>query len=197
MALRLQILMDGSFHWRRWIAAPLLAALVALAASTVAGARQSPVLVTINDPAGTRTVTQADLEHWVEIARFSSAGGNVNAPKRQLRQQAMQLLISIAWIDGEARVQGVTVTDEETEASFEEQKKQSFPKESDFRKFLRTSGQSRTDILQRVRLDLLSNALRDRVVAPAIAAVTEASVDDASPRTGRSKSPSSATCASC
>ena len=122
----------------------------------------------------------------------------MKTPKRQLQAQAMQLLISFAWIDGEARVQGVTVTDEETEASFEEQKQQSFPKESDFRKFLRTSGQSRTDILQRVRLDLLSNAIRDRVVAPATAAVTEASVD-ALHRQERAdrESPSSATCASC
>ena len=67
----------------------------------------------------------------------------------------MQLLISFAWIEGEARVQGVTVTEEETKASYEEQKRQSFPKESDFREFLRTSGQSRAGIFQRVRLDLL------------------------------------------
>ena len=122
----------------------------------------------------------------------------MNTPKRQLQAQAMQLLISFAWIEGEARAQGVTVTEAETEASFEEQKQQSFPKESDFRKFLRTSGQSEADILQRVRLDLLSNAIRDRVVAPATGSVTEATSTRTSPRTGRSRrSPSSATCASC
>ena len=48
-----------------------------------------------------------------------------------------------------------------------EQKQQSFPKESDYQKFLRTSGQSETNILQRVLLDLLSNGIRDRIVAPA------------------------------
>lgn len=145
--------------------------------TSVAGAGQSPALVTINDPAGTRTVTEADMEHWVEIARRSSGGGNADTRKRLLRQQAMQLLIGFTWIEGEARVQAVSVTDEEAEASFEEQKQQSFPKESDFRRFLRTSGQTRGDILRRVRLDLLSNAIRDRVVAPAAAAVTDANVD--------------------
>ena len=117
------------------------------------------------------------MDHWIEIARLSSGGANVKTPKRQLELQVMQILISFAWIEGEARVQGVTVTDEEVEASFEEQKRQSFPKESDYRKFLRTSGQKRGDILQRVRLDLLSNKIRDRVVAPATASVTEASID--------------------
>ncbi|WP_028066822.1 peptidyl-prolyl cis-trans isomerase [Solirubrobacter soli] len=83
----------------------------------------------------------------------------------QLRNQVMQLLISFKWIAGEAALQGITVTDAEVDQSFQEQKKQSFPKESDYRKFLKQSGQTEADILQRVRLDLLSNKLRDKVVA--------------------------------
>jgi foldase protein PrsA len=169
--------MDGSFLWRRWIAAPLVAALIALTVAQVAEARQSPVVVTVSDPAGPVTVTEAQLEHWVGIARRSSGGAAVNTPKRQLQAQAMQLLISFAWIDGEARAQGVIVTEAEAEASFKEQKQQSFPDESDYRKFLRSSGQSEKDILHRVRLDLLSNEIRDRVVAPATGSVTEAAID--------------------
>jgi len=169
--------MDGSYLWRRRIAAPLAAALIALTAVPAAEARQSPVIVTVNDPAGPVTVTDAQMEYWLGIARRSSGGGNMNAPKRQLQAQVMQMLISFAWIEGEARMQGLTVTEAEVEASFEEQKQQSFPKESDYRKFLRTSGQSEADILDRVRLDLLSNAIRDRVVAPATGSVTEAAID--------------------
>src|SRR6185295_20280234 len=52
----------------------------------------------------------------------------------------------------------------EVKKSFDEQKKQSFPKEADYQKFLKTSGQSQEDILQRVKLDLLSNKIRDKVV---------------------------------
>jgi foldase protein PrsA len=169
--------MEGSRLWWRWIAAPLLAAVVALAPSSLADARQSPVLVTINDPTGARTVTKAQLDHWFEVARRSSGAPDSTTPERMLQAQALQLLISFAWIEGEARAQGVTVTDEEAEASFDEQKRQSFPKKSDFRRFLRTSGQSRQDILDRVRLDLLSSKMRDRVVAPATASVTEESID--------------------
>jgi foldase protein PrsA len=58
----------------------------------------------------------------------------------------------------------VKVTDAEVKKSFGEQKKQSFPKDADYKKFLSTSGQTEADILQRVKLDLLSNKIRDKVV---------------------------------
>src|SRR3954452_7401979 len=82
----------------------------------------------------------------------------------QQRSQVMQLLVSFKWIQGEADAQGVKVTDAEVKKSFDEQKKQSFPKDADYQKFLKTSGQSQEDILRRVKLDLLSNKIRDKVV---------------------------------
>ncbi len=82
----------------------------------------------------------------------------------QLRNQVLQLLISFKWIQGEAEAAGVKVTDAEVKKSFGEQKKQSFPKDADYKKFLQTSGQTEADILQRVKLDLLSNKIRDKVV---------------------------------
>src|SRR3954454_2350493 len=82
----------------------------------------------------------------------------------QQRSQVMQLLVSFKWIQGEAEAQGIKVTDAEVKKSFDEQKKQSFPKEADYQKFLKQSGQTQEDILQRVKLDLLSNKIRDKVV---------------------------------
>jgi len=81
----------------------------------------------------------------------------------QLRNQVLQLLISFKWIQGEADSMNVKVTDAEVKKSFDEQKKQSFPKEADYQKFIKTSGQTQEDILQRVKLDLLSNKIRDKV----------------------------------
>jgi len=81
----------------------------------------------------------------------------------QLRNQVLQLLISFKWIQGEAEAQGVKVTDAEVKKSFADQKKQSFPKDADYQKFIKTSGQTEADILQRVKLDLLSNKIRDKV----------------------------------
>src|SRR3954465_1057041 len=82
----------------------------------------------------------------------------------QLRNQVLQLLISFKWIQGEAESMSVKVSDAEVKKSFGEQKKQSFPKDADYKKFLSTSGQTEADILQRVKLDLLSNKIRDKVV---------------------------------
>ena len=82
----------------------------------------------------------------------------------QLRNQVLQLLISFQWIQGEADAMGIKVSDAEVKKSFDEQKKQSFPKEEDYKKFIQQSGQTEEDILQRVKLDLLSNKIRDKVV---------------------------------
>jgi foldase protein PrsA len=82
----------------------------------------------------------------------------------QLRDQVLNLLISFEWIEGEAQEQGVKVTDAEVKKSFDDQRKQSFPKNEDFQKFLKDSGQTQEDILKRVRLDALSNKIRDKVV---------------------------------
>ena len=81
-----------------------------------------------------------------------------------LRDQVMQLLIQEKWVRGEAEEQGVKVSDEEVRKAFEEQKKQSFPKKGDYEKFLKTSGFTEEDILFRVRLEQLSNKLREKVV---------------------------------
>jgi parvulin-like peptidyl-prolyl isomerase len=80
-----------------------------------------------------------------------------------LRDQVLQLLISFEWIEGEAKNQNIKVSDKEVKASFDKQKKQAFPKDADFQKFLKDSGQTEGDILKRVRLDTLSNKIREKV----------------------------------
>jgi foldase protein PrsA len=83
---------------------------------------------------------------------------------KALKDQVVQLLVSYQWIEGEASEQDIEVTEAEIKKSFEEQKKQSFPKDADYQKFLKDTGQTEEDILTRVRLDLLSNKIREKVV---------------------------------
>jgi foldase protein PrsA len=92
-----------------------------------------------------------------------------------LKQQVMQLLISFEWIEGEAKARGVKVTDAEVKKQFETQKKASFPKDADYKKFLDQSGQTEKDILMRVKLDLLSNKIRDKITKD-VGEVTDADV---------------------
>jgi len=83
---------------------------------------------------------------------------------KTLRDQVIQLLIQFKWIQGQADSMGIKVSDADVKKSFDQQKKQSFPKDADYQKFLKTSGQSQDDLLRRVKLDLLSNKIRDKVV---------------------------------
>jgi foldase protein PrsA len=81
-----------------------------------------------------------------------------------LRDQVMQFLISSQWIQGEAKDQGVKVSDKDVQKQFAQTKKQSFPKEKDFQNFLKTSGMTLDDIMFRVKLDALSSRLRTKIV---------------------------------
>jgi foldase protein PrsA len=80
-----------------------------------------------------------------------------------LQQQVLGFLISSDWVIGEASDQGVKVTDAEVQKQFTSIKKQQFPKEAEFKKFLATSGQSEADLLLRVKLNTLSQKIQQKV----------------------------------
>jgi hypothetical protein len=108
------------------------------------------------------TIAVGEIEHW---ARISARTGGGRA-RRHFGQAAI-LLITQAWIEGEARAQGIQVTRRQVRRSLRAQIKQSFPDRADFREFLRESGQTRAELRLRVRIDMLSNRIRDRAVGDA------------------------------
>ena len=81
----------------------------------------------------------------------------------QLRDQVMQLLVSSQWIQQQAADLGIEASDADVQKQFQKTKKQAFPNEADYKKFLAQSGQSEADILFRVRVDYLSNKIRAKV----------------------------------
>jgi foldase protein PrsA len=118
-------------------------------------------------------ISQEEFDHWLGVVaavqRPPKSNQKPQVPKKgspeyeQLAQQVMQFLVSGLWIDGEAADRDITATDQEVKKQFEQTKDQSFPTESAYKKFLRQSGQSEKDILFRVRLDVLSNKIRQQV----------------------------------
>lgn len=138
-------------------------------------------------------IERQSFDHWLNV--MAKSGGQPNAtvptppdyancdkPKPEckaeyetLRNQALQLLVSARWIEGEASDRGISVEDSDVEKAFEEQKKLSFPNEADFEKWLEASGQTTQDVLMRVRFDLLSNKVREHVTKDEKAA-TEAEI---------------------
>ena len=81
-----------------------------------------------------------------------------------LRDQTMQFLVSAQWLIQESEKRNIEASDKEIQDSFEQQKKQSFPKEKDYQKFLETSGQTEEDLLYRVRLSVLTNKLQQSII---------------------------------
>ncbi len=83
---------------------------------------------------------------------------------KSLQQEVLGFLISSSWVLGEAKSLGVNVTDKEVEKNFLKIKHQQFPKAAEFEKFLSTSGQTVSDLLLRVKLNMLSQKIQEKIV---------------------------------
>ena len=84
-----------------------------------------------------------------------------------LKKEVMQFLIQAEWVQQEAEKQDIKVTDKEIQKSLEDQKKQAFPNEKAYQKFLASSGMTEADILFRVKLDQLQQKLTQKVTQDA------------------------------
>ena len=84
-----------------------------------------------------------------------------------LKKEVMQFLIQAEWVQQEAAEQDIKVTDAQIKKSFEDQKKQAFPNDKQYKQFLASSGMSEDDILFRVKLDQLQQKLTQKVTEDA------------------------------
>ncbi len=82
---------------------------------------------------------------------------------KSLQQEVLGFLISSSWVLGEAESQGVKVSDKEVKKEFEKIKNEQFPKAEEFKKFLATSGQTVSDLLLRVKLNMLSSKIQQKI----------------------------------
>jgi foldase protein PrsA len=82
-----------------------------------------------------------------------------------LKQQVMQFLVQSEWLLKEADKRKINVKPATVQKQLNDQIKQSFPKQSDFQKFLSTSGMTMADLLFRVKIQLLTDQVRQKIVA--------------------------------
>jgi foldase protein PrsA len=90
-----------------------------------------------------------------------------------LKQSVLGYLISANWVLGEASDQGVKISDNEVKKQFNQIKAQQFPTEAAFQKFLTSTGYTVSDVLLRVKLDLLSTKLQQKVSKKAASKPTQ------------------------
>jgi foldase protein PrsA len=83
---------------------------------------------------------------------------------KSLQTEVLGFLISSSWVIGEASHLGVKLSDAEVQKEFQKIKNQQFPKPAEFQKFLASSGQTASDLLLRVKLNLLSAKIQQKIV---------------------------------
>jgi foldase protein PrsA len=94
---------------------------------------------------------------------------------KSLQSEVLGFLISSQWVIGEASSLGVKLSDAEVKKEFTKIKSTQFPKAAEFEKFLASSGQSVSDLLLRVKLNLLSQKIQKQIVKKK-SAVTQAQI---------------------
>jgi foldase protein PrsA len=95
---------------------------------------------------------------------------------KSLQTEVLGFLISSEWVLGEAAHLGVKVSDKEVEKQLATVKNQQFPKAAEFEKFLKSSGQTVSDLLLRVKLNLLSTKIQQKISKTKIT-VTQAQIE--------------------
>lgn len=81
----------------------------------------------------------------------------------QIVQGTMSSLIQQIWIEKEAEEQGVSVSDAEVRRELAATRRQSFPTERDYERFLRQSGMTAADVEERIRVQALATKLTRKI----------------------------------
>jgi foldase protein PrsA len=161
----------------------LLLFLVAGVLSSFGGVDSKKDVAKIDDVG---SISKNTFNHWYLVVSKQPQPGQkkpkpppaLNSKQGQaLKQQVMQFLVSADWIDGEAKDRGLSSSSAEVQKQFAQTKKQSFPNEKAYQKFLATSGQTVQDLIFRVRLDVLSNKIRQDVTK-SVSSVSEGDIKD-------------------
>lgn len=115
---------------------------------------------------GSSPITEATYLHWAAVAEADTeSSGKRSAPNpKEITAQVMGFLISADWVIGEARDLKIHVSRARVRRRFESIRKQQFPHNSDFLRFLRETKQTVADLLLRVEINLLSERIQKRIV---------------------------------
>lgn len=82
-----------------------------------------------------------------------------------LRDAAIGQVLDQAWIEGEAGDKGIVVSDRQIEDQLATTKQQNFKTEAEYQAFIEKSGFTQDDVNERIKLQLLSDALQKQITA--------------------------------
>lgn len=125
------------------------------------------VALVTNVPGEIGEVSRERFDHAVELA--AAQGGEKTTPKPgdakydELKESALNSLFESIWLQGQAEEWGIEVTDAEIAKELKKVKKESFKSEAEFQKFLKESHYTPADVNERVKLQILSKELQEKL----------------------------------
>jgi parvulin-like peptidyl-prolyl isomerase len=112
-------------------------------------------------------ISKADFER--ALGQAAAQAGQKKPPKpgekqyEEVKETALKSLVEPIWIEGLAAEEGIAVNDKEVEAEFKKLKKENFKTEAEYKKFLKEAGYTQEDVLQRVKLQKLTEQLTNQL----------------------------------
>jgi Raf kinase inhibitor-like YbhB/YbcL family protein len=105
-------------------------------------------------------IAKATFDHWLAVTTALSAAGSSS---QALKDRTLGFLITAEWVLGEAAAQGVSVSDAALHKRLAEVQHKQFKTPGELQKYLAKNGETQTDLLLRVKLELLESAIVRRV----------------------------------
>ena len=125
------------------------------------------VAVVEEAPEGMGTVTEKEFRRAIVQAAASSGIKPIPKPGEEqyegLRETALGELLQSIWLKGQAAEMGIEVTPAEVAAELKKIKEQSFKTEKQFQEFLKESHWTKADVLDRVKIQILSGKIQEQI----------------------------------
>jgi hypothetical protein len=134
------------------------AAVLAGMAAAQAAAQDAPLPDGAVARIGDEHIGKPEFRHWLLVA----VRGDSQAKRAALRESTMLFLLHRAWTRQEAAARGIVVTPAQVRRKFERQRREAFPDEHAYRRFLQRSGMTEADLLERIEFDMLQRRLTRR-----------------------------------
>jgi phosphatidylethanolamine-binding protein (PEBP) family uncharacterized protein len=123
-------------------------------------------------------IAKSELDHWTAVTvALSGSRLKRGAPSTALKDQALGFLITSKWVLGEAAAMGVAVSAAEASQRLDQLQAKQFPTVSALKKFYGTSGETRANLLERTKVEMLESKIAQRVMAGKTGAAGNALLD--------------------
>lgn len=126
-------------------------------------------------------ISQADYDN--ALKQVAAAQSVTTLPKpgdpqyTALHDAAIGQVLDQQWIEGEAKDKGITVSDRQIADQLATTKQQNFKTEAEYQAFIQKSGYTQADVNERIKLQLLSDALQKQISAK-VPTVTQKEAED-------------------